>query len=99
MAFLTVAFFSVVANSAALSGYPTQVIDGLTPNPTAPVTCALTKHRQPIKGNLAAPAREGTVGADTRDSRIDREIDAIDKEITTENKELDRKINSICRGC
>ena len=66
------------------------------PIPRAPIGL-----RQPTPSDLVAPKPvfDGTVGVNSRSSDADKQIDAIDQQIIEENKEVDRMINKICRGC
>jgi hypothetical protein len=69
-------------------------------NPSDRIPRAPIGHRQPTRSDLIAPksAFDGTVGANLRNS-ADNQADVLDQQIMEENKQIDRKISEICRGC
>jgi hypothetical protein len=80
---------------------PDSFSDGLMVRPSDHIPRAPIGHRQPTPSDLVAlkPAFDGTVGTNLRRSDSDRQIDTVDRETMEENKDVDRKISGICRGC
>jgi hypothetical protein len=98
---LAATFLSISFVSTGVAKDPDSFSDSLMVSPSDDIPRAPIGHRQPTPSDLVAPksAFDGTVGANLRKSDSDQQIDAIDREIMEENKEVDRKISGICRGC
>jgi hypothetical protein len=98
---LTTTFLCISSISVGVAKEPDLLAGGLMADPSEHVPRAPIGHHQPTLRDLVGqkPANERTVGADPRRPDVDQQIDFLDREIVEENKEVDRKIGGICRGC
>jgi hypothetical protein len=98
---LTALLLSISLVSNGVAEDRTAPYGGLMVEPSDKIPRAPIGHRQPTPRDLTAPnaASDNTVGSNLRKSDSDEQVDAIDREIMEEGKEVDRKINGICRGC
>jgi hypothetical protein len=100
-AILAATFFCISTISVGVAREPDFFIGGLMADPSEHIPRAPIGHHQPTPRDLVGqkPADSRTVGSNLRGSDGDQQIDFIDREIMEENKEVDRKIGGICRGC
>lgn len=98
---LTAAFLCITSISVGVAKEPNLLIGGLMADPSEHIPRAPIGHHQPTPRDLAGqkPANNRAIGDNLRGSDVGQKIDFIDREIMEENKEVDRKIGKICRGC
>jgi hypothetical protein len=98
---LTATFLCISSSSFGVAKEPNPLIGSLMADPSEHIPRAPIGHHQPTPRDLVGqrPADSPTVGDNLRGSGVDRQIDFIDREIMEENKEVDREIGGICRGC
>jgi hypothetical protein len=92
---------SISFTSAGVAKDPAPLIGGMMADPSDHIPRAPIGHRLPPPSDLVVPkpAFDGTVGANLHGSDTDGNIDTLDREIMQENKEIDRTISEIFRGC
>jgi hypothetical protein len=98
---LTATFLCISSISVGVAKEPTLLLGCLMADPSESIPRAPIGHHQPTPGDVVGqkPADNCSVGGNVRGSDADQQTDFIDREIMEENKEVDRKIGGICRGC